>query len=573
MGNLSLYFVVVFWGRQHRELFLEFLLPSLLSMNNIPALPRHQSHCFLISTTDDDWDYLKRHPGFLHCQNLIKMTHLTMNAPASQDNKYLIMSQGHLKATKKIFSEGACGIFLTPDLVLSDGSVSRLYQLASQGKKVVLCAAMRFSQEPILSKIKMLRENNPEGGFSFPARVLADMAIRHMHVETRRYDYYSPFFAERPISFFFRTPDQKAILVHSFSWAPLLVNYHGLSKHCEETFKNWTMDGDYIFRNFPNREDIYVVEDSDEIFLLSVTPQGDFLGYLSSNLFLSQWFLCLPILKDYWKIHVIRSVRDAHDMDPLKRSILSCGVRIHSQKMTDGDWIEIESQANKILEKVSAPPSVQEKILVLLLKVIQKMFFRVLSLFQLAREGEMFSKPQNMEFTNQAGVNSIRVLLLGPKIKNGRWYWEVSFRNISEGKGKLGETASIGVVGEKHSLVRELGSQKHGWGWRGDGKKVHAGKQMAFGSVPNKVPEIIMVALDMQKRELWFGRNGEWFESGDPAIGKNSAFQRLNATLFPAISSKHGGQGTATMESCVSEDRLVYSPPIGFQPLALATPF
>ena len=142
----SLYFVVVFWGPQYRQWFLDLLLPSLLSPNNLPALPKSAPHRLLIVTLNEDWEQLQKHPAFLKCRELIEPVHLRMSPPSAHANKYLVMSRGHQEATRKAFNDRACGVFLTPDLVLSDGSVRSLYRLALEGKHVVLCAAMRFAQ-------------------------------------------------------------------------------------------------------------------------------------------------------------------------------------------------------------------------------------------------------------------------------------------------------------------------------------------------------------------------------------------------------------------------------------------
>ncbi|MCA9466718.1 MAG: hypothetical protein KC643_14930 [Nitrospira sp.] len=569
----SLYFVVVFWGKVYRENFLELLLPSLLSPKNLPSLPRSSRHQLLIVTTLEDWVVLQSHPNFLKCQHLIDTAHLCMDQPSAQDNKYLIMSQGHRAATRRVFADRACGVFLTPDLVLSDGSVSALYRLASEGKQVVLCAAMRFALEPCLAEIQALKEESADHCLILPARKLAGLAMRSLHMETMRYDYDAPFFAERPISFFFRTPDQSGMLVHSFSWAPLLVNYGSLVRHSEETFQAWTMDGDYIYQNFQDPGQIYVVQDSDEILLVSFTPQGDFLGYLPHNLFVSRWYLGCPLIKDYWKVHLIRLVRESADMDPLKRRIVSCGVRIHSQEGEGVSWDAVETRSNAIMRKVNAPPSLLEKFCVSLIKVVEALLFLPLSKRHMAMAAEALATPGNQEFTNQAGAGTYRMRLLGPKLSGGKWYWELSSKNLTAQGGALRETACIGVVEDRHSLVRELGAQTTGWGWRGDGKKVHAGTCLSFGTPPTQDFEVIMVALDMTRGALWFGRNGEWFESGDPEGGRNPAFTGLQAPVFPALSSKHGGQGTATLQSRVTSDQWVYVPPMGFQSLVCAARF
>jgi hypothetical protein len=73
-----------------------------------------------------------------------------------------------------------------------------------------------------------------------------------------------------------------------------------------------------------------------------------------------------------------------------------------------------------------------------------------------------------------------------------------------------------------------------------------------------------MLALDSKAGKIWFGRNGVWFGRGDPMTGENPAFQGLQRPLFPALSSRHGGKGTATLRACVTPDSWSYLAPAGF---------
>jgi len=49
--------------------------------------------------------------------------------------------------------------------------------------------------------------------------------------------------------------------------------------------------------------------------------------------------------------------------------------------------------------------------------------------------------------------------------------------------------------------------------------------------------DIFMVAYDVDASKVWFGRNGTWYGSGDPAAGTNAAFTNLTGTLGVVVSS------------------------------------
>ena len=128
----------------------------LLSTNNIPALSQTQRNdsCFLIVTTSKDWSYLQGSSNFRRLKTLIKCRHIEMPALEHVRNKMSIMSQGHKLASEEAFRNKAMGVYLTPDLILSDGAVTTLSRLGQQGKAAVLCLAVRFSEEGFLDELK-----------------------------------------------------------------------------------------------------------------------------------------------------------------------------------------------------------------------------------------------------------------------------------------------------------------------------------------------------------------------------------------------------------------------------------
>ena len=561
------YLVVVFWGTEHRNYFLRFLIPSLLSPGNLHSLPRTTRHRFLIVTTTQDWTALQSHPAYQELACLIEPVFLELPAPDDGANKYLVMSDGHKLATTKVFTDRAYGVFVTPDLVLSDGSIATLQRLALAGKKVVLCAAMRFTTEGCVPEVEAFRETSPAGPLGLPPRSLAAIALRNMHDETLRYDWDAPFFADSPYSCFWRVPGEEGIVLHSFSWAPLLVSYGDLIEHSTDTFNHWTMDGDYIFRNFPEERDIHVVCDSDEIMLVSFTGADDRPGFLAPDALTPRWYNVWPLISHFWKVDRLRRVRMSPGMDPLKRRIFRLAVRIHASKANSATWQKTESRAAKIIAHASAPATLFEKILGQLIQYVRDGRVWPFNLLYTACAIVPYAKAANIEFANQSGVDSYRAWLIGPSLTSGRWYWEISSPSLGRGHGTVADTVTVGVMSKEHSIVKELGSGKTGWGWRGNGQAVHAGRTVPHGRSVGNDGAVLMIALDMDARKIWFGQDGLWFGSGDPATGANPAFGQLSSPVFPAISSRHGGFGTAILRTRVTRDAWTYSPPYGFQPL------
>ncbi|MDR4493603.1 MAG: hypothetical protein AB7P17_12740 [Nitrospirales bacterium] len=350
------YFTVVFWGAEHRGYFTDLLLASLLSPRNIPALNKARRNKFLIVTTLQDWTILQDHALFqLLCQ-YVEPVFFEMPFPEKHDQKMLVMSRGHKLVSMKAYEDEAYGVYVTPDLILSDGSVAAMEQLAEQGRKVVLCVAIRFRQEtmlPVMEERNFLKQGQP---LAISSRELMGMALQNLHSETLRYEFEAPHFADFPISVYWWASPDKGMIIHSFSWAPLVVDYGALEHHDTQTFDNWTLDGDYIHRNFPNPDDVYVVTDSDEISLVSFTKESDLHFDLIPEPTKSQY----GVLSHDFKVGLIRSLKDSLIMDPLKRTIFPQGVFLHSEEITP-EWNEAAEQSTRVIRHACRPPTLSEQ--------------------------------------------------------------------------------------------------------------------------------------------------------------------------------------------------------------------
>lgn len=334
------YFNAVFWGKVHRQYFLDLLVASLLSPKNIPALDPSRKSKFLIATTSEDWESIQSQYLFQKLKEYVVPFWFEMPVPHEDDSKMLVMSSGHKQIAMKTFQDSAYGIYLSPDAVLSDGSVSTLERLSESGKKVVLSAAFRISQDPFLEEMKQSGFYKPGSPIILPPRDCVRVALRHLHTETRRYEFNSKWFSDTPILVYWKVPNQSNdIIIYSFSWAPLLVDYESIRNHDVSTFNEWTLDGDYISRNFSADDDIHVVTDSDEIIYASLTKESDYHFELVPE---------ITKLFSWYKMWLIKKLKDSPIMDDLKRKIFRTPVFLHSSDISS-EWIKHRRFTQKII--------------------------------------------------------------------------------------------------------------------------------------------------------------------------------------------------------------------------------
>ena len=355
------YFMVVFWGAAYRRYFTELLLPSLLSPNNLPGLRRERGNRFLIVTTREDWRAIQEDGMFRLLGTYAEPVWLEMRPPDPGDPKMLVMSRGHRRMAARAFEDRAYGVFLSPEMVFSDGSVATMGRLADAGKKVVLGVAIRFRYETMVPEMERRGHLQPGQPLGIGSRDLMRIALQNLHSETLRYEFDAPWFAEYPVSIYWRVPRGDGIIIHSFSWASLVIDYGALAHHDTSTFENWTVDGNYIFRNFPNPSDIYVVTDSDELALVTFTRESelhfDLVPYLAGR---------APWIATWYKLNQIRALKDSEVMDPLKRRIFPTPVYLHASEVSPV-WDTTRLRVARLIKRACEAPGRIDKLVALFL--------------------------------------------------------------------------------------------------------------------------------------------------------------------------------------------------------------
>ena len=298
--EIALFFNVVVWGEEFRGYLTQLLLPSLLAPKNIPGLKNRDKSKFIFVAPLDDWDKIKLSHSFKLLSDLIDIVYFEIPTPMESDNKHLVMSEGHKLASQFTFDAKAQGVFVTPDLMLSDGAVTALEKRAEEGFQAVLCFAIRFGLEGCLRDVGERFDLPAEVPISIKPRDLAKIAIDNLHIESKRYIFNTDYFADVPWSLILTKQNLQGILLHTFSWCPLLLDYSTIQRHDVSVFEQWTLDGDYVFRNFGAEAKVHVVQDSDEIMLASFTPEDD-LPNVAFDPYIPHWqkYLLIPF---FWSL-------------------------------------------------------------------------------------------------------------------------------------------------------------------------------------------------------------------------------------------------------------------------------
>lgn len=343
------YIAITFWGESYRRDFLDYCLASLMAPDNIPAIANKADARLLIATRSDDWDAIQSDPIFISAKQHIAIEHIPHEVPLNPpyDRKMLLMSEGHKLLTQRMFEERACGVIVFPDFLFANGAIRRIEQLYAEGRKVAMCLCVRFANEGLLADV---RRRCPAGQpINLNARELAALAIKNMHSETARLDFDAAMSDRGGVSLFWTVTPGQDVLFHACNWQPILIDYASLKTHDASTFDHWTIDGDYIAKNFADVRDIYVVNDSTELFFCNFATEASV--SFSKKAFLPYR---LPLLRRLLKVIRARECLERFGiLDPVKSYCFHIPIRVQGGSAPEADWRETERRAAAVIDRIT----------------------------------------------------------------------------------------------------------------------------------------------------------------------------------------------------------------------------
>ena len=155
--------------------------------------------------------------------------------------------------------------------------------------------------------------------------------------------------------------------------------------------------------------------------------------------------------------------------------------------------------------------------------------------------GDIQYSEGNLKGVKASGDGTLKMWGSTFAVSNGKWYWEI--------KNNLNSTSNwyVGIT-DVENVARSLtsrfpGIDATGYGLRGsDGNKMNNNSASSYGN-SNTNGDIIMIALDLDNNKIWFGENGTFFNSGDPASGSNEAFTVTSGLFYMPTFAATGGGG------------------------------
>lgn len=172
--------------------------------------------------------------------------------------------------------------------------------------------------------------------------------------------------------------------------------------------------------------------------------------------------------------------------------------------------------------------------------------------------------PKYRELKQQGYFNLSECCQTGQFKVSGKWYFEYDVISTSTASGSY---ALFGVAQAGHARNTKLATVnnpgRRGWAVRTDGQKLNDSNTGTAYGAAIVTSDIVMVAVDIDSSKIWFGSNGTWFASGDPASGANAAFTNVD-TLTVGVSPALTCVYNDNIALRISAGEFDYTPPTGF---------
>ncbi len=352
------YLLLTFWGDQFRDFVCNLTFPSLLAPGNIPALGGRSNARFLIATTAYDWEKLQHEPIFQTLRDRIEVEFLPNEESVPPIHKYVRMSRGHAMLADRCFRDKAIAININPDSVYPDGCIAEAQRLSERGKHVILCVAVRFEMEGVEKELAargMLQRGQP---FSLSMREATVIGLRNLHPETRASGWIEVNFGRlssehHRLHFltccYWEVPGEDGCIIITHNWSPFLVNYAILGHHDTTALDGRALDGNYIFENFPRyTNSIEVIQDSDSIFLLGLTPHDEMMPAVDRR-----WWRSAPVIGECTRGYILNQTIFDPGVDEYRRRTYRMPVRFHGRDFGPA-WNPVERKVEGLLHEYAA---------------------------------------------------------------------------------------------------------------------------------------------------------------------------------------------------------------------------
>ena len=266
------HFIVPVWGEEYTRCFVDLCLPTFLSPGNIPSLPLLDRHVFQIHTTLADWALIEASASYrlLKQYMRVEFNRIRVPDPVRNVNRFSVQSDCYRRAIWKADAADQAMIFVTPDMIVADGSLRSLARIADRpGVRTILGTGVRLAKELAVASLWQDRYRSSTGdAITIAPRDLVRTMFATMHRIARSH-FLDNERAEVVLANLYWRASAEGLVARCFYLHPFMV----YPRVKDAQFTN-SVDSDYVEAACPDPAESHVVTDSDEFFVCEVTPGG-----------------------------------------------------------------------------------------------------------------------------------------------------------------------------------------------------------------------------------------------------------------------------------------------------------
>lgn len=316
MGPDQYLFITPVWGEAYVERFVKVCLPSQLSAGNLGAIPSEKGR-FLIYTLREHARTITRSPAFRLLKSMMPVAVKSLDDlpdPRLSKNPHELQTAAYMRGIRAGEGKETAFVFLTPDILVGDGTYRNMMRLAEDGKRIHLVAGIRMLTEGAVSCVAQhWREGRPD--VAIPSRDLVRACLDNLHpISVAHIVNDGKVLA--PQHLYWRVADH-GLLARGFHLHPLFV----WPRSSDAVIRN-TLDDEYVSRACPDRSDWHTVTDSDEICVIEFSDRQHKSGMIAAE----------PLTDRTWENFLRHGTTEDHRNHVLHR------IMFHAQNVAIDEW-------------------------------------------------------------------------------------------------------------------------------------------------------------------------------------------------------------------------------------------
>jgi hypothetical protein len=315
------------WGEDYASLFIEAALPTQLAPGNLPGMQARSASIYQIYTTATDEARIRQSSAFQRLSELMETQFIRID-PAAW-SKHDLMSDCYRQASEHATRADSGIIFLTPDMIMSDGALMRLEVHDRSGKTAVMIVGLRLNSEDTLPFLHA--KTDSAHAVTLSSRQLMAHALGHLHRITYDHIWNDGRSGGLLPSHLFWQVQGQGLLGHCFHLMPMMVR--------PESRNIWfssTIDDDYLLSACPDTTRHHIVSDSDEFLICELTEASRSIGAYPRD--------GISVVRKFAEL-VTNDVHCEHVKTP---------IRLYADMSNEAAWQKVEAESDAIVRDVLA---------------------------------------------------------------------------------------------------------------------------------------------------------------------------------------------------------------------------